>query len=379
MGSHFSLLQSTDPVALVPPHIQKLTPYKAGKPAEELARELGLEHIVKLASNENPMGPSKQALQAAGEALREAHRYPDPAAFELRTALAARFQVKLDNVITGSGSEGIMATILRTFLFEDDEMISAANSFIGFRVLAHASGRKVHWIAMQNYRYDLEAISAAINDKTKIIYLANPDNPTGTYFPADTFEAFIKQVPERVLVILDEAYFEYAAHLPDFPDSMSYRLDNVITLRTFSKAYGLAGLRVGYGFGHEALIGNLLKVKLPFEPSRPAQAAALAALSDASYLEEVLRLNGSGMALLSDAFAALDMTVIPSAANFLTLVLASEESAQQLCEAMLRRGVILRHLAPFGWPSLVRVTVGLPTENEYLIEQLNDYWRTSNE
>ena len=365
-------------MALVPPHIQQLAPYKAGKPAEELARELGLERIVKLASNENPMGPPKPALEAATKALLEGHRYPDPAAFELRTALAAKFQVQIENVITGNGSEGIMATILRTFLFEDDEMISAANSFIGFRVLAHASGRKVHWIAMQDYRYNLEAIAAAINDKTKIIYLANPDNPTGTYFAADLFESFIKQVPERVLVILDEAYFEYAAHLPDFPDSMRYRLDNVITLRTFSKAYGLAGLRVGYGLGHAALIGNLLKVKLPFEPSRPAQAAALAALQDATYLEEVLRLNGSGMALLSDAFGALDMVVIPSAANFLTLVLDSEDAARLLCEALLQRGIILRQLASFGWPSLVRVTVGLPTENEYLIEQLNNYWRSSN-
>ena len=365
-------------MALVPPHIQQLAPYKAGKPAEELARELGLERIVKLASNENPMGPPKQALQAAGEALLQAHRYPDPAAYELRTALAARFQVKLGNVITGSGSEGIMATILRTFLFEDDEMISAANSFIGFRVLAHASGRKVHWIAMRDYHYDLEAIAAAINDNTKIIYLANPDNPTGTYFQADTFESFVKQVPERVLVILDEAYFEYAAHLPDFPDSMRYRLDNVITLRTFSKAYGLAGLRVGYGFGHEALISNLLKVKLPFEPSRPAQAAALAALEDSSYLEQVLRLNDSGRAVLLDAFGALDIAVIPSATNFITLVLDSADVARLLCEAMLKRGVILRHLASFGRPSLVRVTVGLPTENEYLIEQLNNYWRSSN-
>ena len=151
-----------------------------------------------------------------------------------------------------------------------------------------------------------------------------------------------------------------------------------MTLRTFSKAYGLAGLRVGYGFGQEALIGNLLKVKLPFEPSRPAQAAALAALEDSSYLEQVLRLNNSGMAVLLDAFGALDIAVIPSATNFITLVLASADMARLLCEAMLKRGVILRHLASFGWPPLVRVTVGLPTENEYLIEQLNNYWRSSN-
>ncbi len=357
-------------MALVPPYIKNLAPYQAGKPAEELARELGLERIVKLASNENPLGPSPRALAAAQASLQESHRYPDQTSYELRAALAKRFRVKLANVITGAGSEGIMSAIMRTFLLDSDEIISAQGSFIGFRVLANASGRTTHWIPMRDYRYDLPRLADAINEHTKIIYLANPDNPTGTYFTVPEFDAFMERVPERVLIILDEAYFEYARERSDYPDSMHYRYDNVITLRTFSKVYGLAGLRVGYGFAHDELIGNLLKVKLTFEPSRPAQAAALAALEDADYLARSLVTNREGMAYLQAAFERLGLRYIPSAANFLTLRLPSADAAARLTDRLLHRGVIVRHLVSFGWPALIRVTVGLPEENEYFVEQL---------
>lgn len=355
---------------LVPPYIKSLAPYKAGKPAEELAQELGLGRIVRLASNENPLGPSPKALAAAQQALEESHRYPDPASHQLRATLAKRFHVKLANVIAGSGSEGIMSAIMRTFLLDNDELISAEGSFIGFKVLANASGRSTHWVPMRDYRYDLPRMADAINEYTKIIYMANPDNPTGTYFTVPEFDAFMERVPERVLVILDEAYFEYARDRDDYPDSMHYRYDNVITLRTFSKVYGLAGLRVGYGFAHDELIGNLLKVKLPFEPSRPAQAAALAALEDTRYLERSLRSNREGMANLQAAFQRLGLEFIPSATNFLTIRLPTEEAAARLTEALLQRGVIVRHLISFGWPAMIRVTVGTPEENEYLVEQL---------
>ncbi len=362
---------------LVPGYIKNLAPYRGGKPAEELARESGLERIVKLASNENPLGPSPKALAAARCSLEEAHRYPDQAAFELRTALARRFDVRLENVITGAGSEGIMSTIMRTFLCDDDELISARGSFIGFRVLADASGRRRHWVSMQDYRYHLPGLADAINEHTKIIYLANPDNPTGTYFTVAEFDAFMAQVPARVLVLLDEAYFEYAQDRPDYPDSMHYRYDNVITLRTFSKAHGLAGLRVGYGFAHDELIGNLLKVKAPFEPSRPALAAALAALQDSEHLAATLENTRRGMAVLEEAFQRLGLAYIPSAANFITLVLPSAEVATKLTEGLLKRGVIVRHLAAFGWPALVRVTVGTKEENEYFVEQLEGWMLTA--
>jgi histidinol-phosphate aminotransferase len=263
---------------LVPRNIHELQPYKAGKPIDEVRRELGLEKVVKLASNENPLGPPQSAVEAVSQAVTTAHRYPDPSGFGLRSALAEKFHLQMNNVVLGAGSEGIMSTIMRTFLLDDDEIITAAGSFIGFQVLANASGNTVHWVPMHDHRYDLEAMAAKINDYTKIIYIANPDNPMGTYITRSEFDAFYEHVPERVLIILDEAYFEYAHETADYPDSMTYRYDNVITLRTFSKIYGLGGIRCGYGFAHDELITNLMKVKLPFEVSVTAHAAALAAL-----------------------------------------------------------------------------------------------------
>jgi len=357
-------------MALVPKHIKNLSPYKAGKPISEVQRELGLDHIVKLASNENPLGPPESSIKAAQNSLFECHRYPDTAAFELREKLANRFDLKMDNVVLGGGSEGVMSTIMRTFLKPGDEIIAARNSFIGFRVLANASGIYTNWIPMKDYHYNLSAMADAINNYTKIIYLANPDNPTGTYFTVDEFDAFMSRVPERVLVILDEAYFEYAQSIADYPDSMHYRYDNVITLRTFSKAYGLAGFRVGYGFGHTDLIGNLLKVKLPFEPAIPAQAAAIAALDDQDYLQSTLILNTKGMGQLTQAFDKLDLKYIPSVTNFVTLVFENGENANGFAQNMLKNGVILRHLIGFGLPECVRVTIGSTDENNFFIEKL---------
>jgi histidinol-phosphate aminotransferase len=359
-------------MALVPKHIKELSPYKAGKPISEVQRELGLEKIVKLASNENPSGPPKSSVKAAQDSLLECHRYPDAAAFELREKLATRFKLKMENVVLGGGSEGVMSTIMRTFLKPGDEIVTAQNSFIGFRVLANASGIHTNWIPMKNYRYDLPSMADAINDYTKIIYLANPDNPTGTYFTVDEFDTFMSRVPERVLVLLDEAYFEYAQNVGNFPDSMHYRYDNVITLRTFSKAYGLAGFRVGYGFGHEDLIGSLLKVKLPFEPSIPAQSAAIAALDDQQYLENTLTVNDKGMRQIIAKFDMFELRYIPSVTNFVTLVFKDGIQAKEFTQKMLENGVILRHLIGFGLPECVRVTIGTVDENNFFIEKLNN-------
>ena len=358
-------------MALVPKHIKELSPYKAGKPIAEVQRELGLDRIVKLASNENPLGPPKSSLDAVNKAIQECHRYPDASAYVLREKLAIRFKLKMDNVVLGGGSEGIMSTIMRTFLKPGDEIVAARNSFIGFRVLANASGIHTNWIPMQNFHYNLSAMADAMTNYTKIIYLANPDNPTGTYFNVNDFDLFMSRVSERVLVILDEAYFEYAHDVDDYPDSMHYRYDNVITLRTFSKAYGLAGFRVGYGFGHEDLIGNLLKVKLPFEPSIPAQAAAIAALDDSEYLASTLAINTTGMVQLIEEFERLDLRYIPSVTNFITLVFKDNNESSSFNTEMLHNGVILRHLIGFGLPECVRVTVGTSEENIFFIEQLN--------
>ena len=358
-------------MSLVPEHIKNLSPYMPGKSISRVKQDLGLKYVIKLASNENPSGPSPLALDAVKNALSDYNRYPDSAAFDLRKMLATRFNVKVENVILGAGSEGIMSTIMRTFLRKRDEIIAVKNSFIGFRVLANASGFKTSWIAMDNYHYNLASMAKAINNNTKIIYLANPDNPTGTYFNVKKFDAFMSQVPNRVLVLLDEAYFEYAKDVLDYPDSMHYRYDNVITLRTFSKAYGLAGFRIGYGFAHEDIINNLMKVKLPFEPSTPAQIAAIAALNDQNYLQSSLKLNKDGIAGMKKLFEEYELDYIPTVANFLTLVFKNEKSAKSFCKSMLQRGVILRYLSGFGLPECVRVTTGTQEENTIFFDHIS--------
>ena len=345
-------------MSLVPNHIKNLLRYKAGKPIDEVKRELGLKNVIKLASNENPLGPSKKAIKAIEESLQEVSLYPDSNGFYLRQKLAEIFALDIENVVLGAGSEGIMATIMRTFLNDSDCILATKNSFIGFRVLANASGKKVDWVPMKNYAYNLDAMADAIHGKTKIIYLANPDNPTGSYFNKDKFDNFIAKVPSRCLVILDEAYYEYASFLEDYPDSMSYRYDNVITLRTFSKSYGLAGLRVGYGFAHKNLIANLMKVKLPFEPSIPAQVAAMAALEDESHIKKTLKITLEQMKKLEETLKNLKIEYIPSSANFITLILKGEEEAKMFTHKFLENGIILRHLDSFGLPEAVRVTIG---------------------
>jgi len=355
---------------LVPSYIQNLANYVPGKTIKEVQRELGLDHVDKLASNENSLGPSPKAIEAMANSLSGLHRYPDISGFELRTKLANRFNIKIENVIIGGGSEGIMSTIMRTFLLSDDEIVSAANSFIGFRVLANASGRKVHWVPMKNYRYDLEAMAEKVTDYTKIIYIANPDNPTGTYITREEFEEFYVHVPERVLIILDEAYYEFAQSRDNYPDSMTYRYDNIITLRTFSKAYGLAGLRIGYGFAHDELIRNLMKVKEPFSPSLIAHTAGSAAMDDIKFLEKTLAINNDGYIFLQKELTSLGIETIPSVANFLTSIWETNTQALDITQSLLKKGVIVRNLKAFGWPNCIRISIGTADENGRFIDAI---------
>tara|TARA_Y100000768_G_scaffold271561_1_gene207652 strand:- start:3624 stop:4718 length:1095 start_codon:yes stop_codon:yes gene_type:complete len=358
-------------MSLVPDYIKNLSPYKAGKPISEVQRELGIKNVIKLASNENPLGPSKNVINAIQSSLLDIALYPDPNGFYLRQKLADMFDLNLRNVVLGAGSEGIMATIMRTFLNSGDHILATKNSFIGFKVLANASGRFVEWVPMKEYQYDLKAMAQKINNNTKIIYLANPDNPTGSYFNKADFDEFMEKVPNRALVILDEAYFEYATCKDDYPDSMNYRYDNVITLRTFSKAYGLAGLRIGYGFAHENLISNLMKVKLPFEPSIPAQVAAIAAIDDSEYLNSTLNLNKEQMLKIEKKLNSRKLSFIKSSANFITLVFENEQKAASFAGNFLKEGFILRHLNSFGLPECVRVTLGKDSEMELFFNKLD--------
>jgi histidinol-phosphate aminotransferase len=354
---------------LVPPYIAALQPYVTGMSIEEARARYGLERVVKLASNENPLGASPLAVAAMQAALSGSYRYPD-GGLALRKKLAERFGVKLANVIAGAGSEGLMADIMRTFLCDDDEVLTSEGTFMGMRVLAQSRGVAYRTVPLREASYDLPAMAAAITEKTKLIYLANPNNPTGTIFSSAEFDAFYARVPARVLIILDEAYFEYAQDNPRYPDSMHYRYDNVITLRTFSKAYGLASVRIGYGFAHEDLIAMLLKVKLPFEPSGLASAAGLAALDDHEFLQRTLETNARGLRQMTVALSDLGLRPVPSEANFIMVRLASPERAAALAEQLLRAGVIVRPLGPFGLPACLRITIGTTEENELCLSAL---------
>lgn len=355
---------------LVPSYIKKLSNYKPGKPIEEVKRELGISNIIKLASNENPFGPSPKAIEAIQSNIHNFHRYPDASGYDLRTKLAKNFNVKIDNVVIGAGSEGIMSTIMRTFLLNDDQLIGSENSFIGFKVLANASGRLTKWVPMKDNRYDLTGMAKQINDYTKIIYIANPDNPMGTFITKDEFDEFYSYVPPRALIILDEAYFEFAKDIPEYPDSMHYRYNNVITLRSFSKAYGLGGLRIGYGFAHHDLISNLMKVKVPFEPSIPAQIAGCAALEDLDFLNKTLTENNNSLQYLQSELDKLEVLFLPSAANFITTIWESEDEAIRIVNKLMEDGIIVRHLKSFGRPNYIRISTGLKEENKRLISQL---------
>jgi len=360
---------------LVPPYIESLRPYEAGRAIEEVQREYGLTTVSKLASNENPLGPSPLALRAMTRSMDGLHLYPN-GGLDLRRVLAEKFDLKLENVIAGSGSEGIMSNIIRTFLCDEDEVLTTEAAFIGFQVLAKSRGVKYRTVPYRNWHYDLAGLAHQINDRTKIVYLANPNNPTGTIFSKHEFDDFYRHVPERVLIILDEAYFEYAQDNPRYPDSMHYRYDNVITLRTFSKIYGLAGVRIGYGFAHQDLIRNLLKVKLPFEPSSMAQAAGIGALADREFLHRSLELNARGLKLFSAAFGELGLTVVPSEANFVMLVLPGPEQADQLTRELLMQGIIVRPLRSFGLPNCVRISTGTDENNQRAVEAMTSSIRS---
>jgi histidinol-phosphate aminotransferase len=354
-------------VPLVPAYIEALRPYEAGRTAESVRRQYGLRRIAKLASNENPLGASPKAIEALTRTLNSLNFYPN-GGLDLRETLAAEFDLKPENVIAGSGSEGIMSNIIRAFLGDEDEVLTTDAAFIGFQVLARSRGVKYRAVPYCDWHYDLQALAEAINANTKIVYLANPNNPTGTIFTKLQFDEFYKHVPERVLIILDEAYFEYAKDDPRYPDSMHYRYDNVITLRTFSKIYGLAGVRIGYGFAHQELIRNLLKVKLPFEPSTPAQAAGLGALADREFLHRSLELNARTLRYLTEGLTDAGFTVVPSEANFVMVVLPSGQDANRTFEELLAQGVIVRPLKAFGLAQCLRVSTGTDEDTALCVE-----------
>jgi len=361
---------------LIPDHIRKLVPYRAGKPMSELKREQGLKKIVKLASNENPIGPSSKAMQAVRKALRQSHRYPDPSAHELVLALAKRHKRPPEEIFCGSGIDSIIGSLITAFSKEGDEVLTSEGTFIGFFVNTNKLGRKLMKVPLQNYHFDLAGIQRAITPLTRMIILANPNNPTGTYFSRQAFENFMRVIPERILVFLDEAYFEYAQTIPDYPNGFLLSHDNLLVARTFSKCYGLAGLRVAFCCGPRHFIRELYKVKLAFEPNNLATAAAIGALKDESFLKHTLKLNRVSLEVMRAFFDRLHLPYIESVANFLLLLFPDEVRADHFVKGCLSSGLIVRPLGSFGIPHGVRINSGTMAETRFALKVIEKVYQT---
>lgn len=360
-------------------YVQAIAPYQAGKPIEELARELGLDPttIVKLASNENPLGMSESAQAAVRGVLTagELARYPDSNGFALKTALSQRFKVPLEWIVLGNGSNDVLELAAAAHLAPGVSCVYAQYAFAVYALATQARGATHIVVPAKNLGHDLEAMLAAITPQTRLLYLANPNNPTGTFLPAEVIESFLARVPAHVVVVVDEAYNEYLPPEQRF-DSTAWarRYPNVLVSRTFSKAYGLAGLRVGYGIAQPALIDVLNRVRQPFNVNSVALAAATAALNDEAFLAKSYELNRNGLRQFTEAFAHLKLEFVPSFGNF---VLVRVGPAAAVNQALLTRGVIVRPVGNYGLSEWLRVSVGLPRENERFIAALDEVLRAS--
>ncbi len=353
------------------PGVQKLVPYTPGKPVEELERELGLSQIVKLASNENPLGPSQRVQQAIEQALPEISRYPDGNGFRLKSALAEKYGIGLDQITLGNGSNEILELVARTFLTPQLNVVFSQHAFAVYPLVTQAVGAAAHVTPAKNHGHDLNAMRAAIDVKTRLVFIANPNNPTGTLLKSAELEAFIADLPVHVICVLDEAYYEYV-DAADRADSIAWlnQYPNLLITRTFSKAYGLAGLRVGYGVASAEMTDLLNRVRQPFNNNALALAAAEAALADDDYLQKTVRLNNAGMRQLEQAFTELKLEWIPSAGNFVSVDF--KRDAQPIYQALLEKGVIVRPVANYEMPTFLRISIGTESENTMFIATLKE-------
>lgn len=349
--------------------IQQLISYVPGKPIEELQRELGLTEIVKLASNENPLGMSANALTAIQVALPELTRYPDGSGFKLKAALAAKLKVASNQITLGNGSNEILELVARTFLTPDLNVVLSQHTFAVYPLVTQAVGATVITVPAIHYGHDLQGMLKAINEKTRLVFIANPNNPTGTVLAYAELKTFLQAIPKTVLCILDEAYFEYNHYSAD-ANSIDWlnEFENLIITRTFSKAYGLAGLRVGYSISHSTIADLLNRVRQPFNNNSLALAAAEAALADSDYLEKSILVNNQGMKQLTEAFEQLNLQWIPSAANFVSVDL--NRPALPIYQALLHKGVIVRPVANYEMPNHLRISIGTEYENQKFIDAL---------
>jgi len=353
-----------------PPHLEGLDRFEPGKPIAEVQRELGLSHVVKLASNENPLGPSPMAVEAARAALVGVNRYPDPRATELRAKLAARLGVPASHVIAGNGSVEIIDLIARAFLGPGDNAVISEHAFVRFRQVVDARNRGARLVPMRDWTHDLPAMARAVDGRTRLVFVANPNNPTGTWNRKAEVEALVAALPPGVLLVLDEAYFEYADD-PDYPNGIDLVRKGapVVVTRTFSKVYGLGGLRAGYAVAAPEVLDALLVVREAFGTSSPAQAGAAAALDDVEHVRRSVALNRVEKARLAGALGARGFAVLPSLANFVTFDTGG--AGREVFRGLLAHGVIVRPLDPYAMKSWLRVSVGTPEENAAFLAALD--------
>ena len=367
----------TDFLSLAAPGVRAISPYQPGKPVSELEREYGITHAIKLASNENPLGASSRAVEAVRAAAGDLARYPDGNGFALKSALAAHHGVDTGQLTLGNGSNDILELIARAFLVPGAEAVYSAHAFAVYPLATLAAGGSgVEVAAAPGWGHDLDAMRAAVNARTRIVFVANPNNPTGTGHGSAELEAFLAALPQEVVVVVDEAYHEYASDLwrgeGDFPDASRWlqRHPNLVVTRTFSKLYGLAALRVGYALSHPQVADLLNRVRQPFNVNAPAQAAALAALGDPAHVEASLRCNRDGMRYLETELTALGLDCIPSLGNFLSFDTGRDAGA--VYQALLAKGVIVRPIANYAMPGFLRVTVGTESENVRFVSALKE-------
>ncbi len=352
---------------VVKPHIRELAPYEPGKPPEELERELGVVGAIKLASNESPIGPSPRAIAAVREALEGLHRYPDGACFALRSRLAEHFGVEGKQLVFGCGADELLELTAKTFLGPGDEAVYAWPSFAMYPIVVKGMGATPVQVPLDaDLVHDLDAMRAAITDRTRVVFVCNPNNPTGTSVGAEAFDAFVASLPEDVVLVVDEAYYEFARR-PDFPQAIEWlaRRPGTMVMRTFSKIYGLAGLRVGYGVCDPEMADYLNRARHPFNVNRLAEVAALAALDDTEHAARSRQVNAEGAEYLTRELTDLGIEVWPTDANFLLI-----RAGEGFFDKLQREGVIVRPLDGFGMPDCLRVSIGLPEENERLVKTL---------
>ncbi|MFH1996717.1 MAG: histidinol-phosphate transaminase [Candidatus Omnitrophota bacterium] len=346
-------------------------PYIPGKPIDEVKRELGLSSVAKLASNENALGPSPMAVRAARKALTGVHRYPDGASYYLKKDLAKALGLQKDNIAVGNGSDELIVLAARAFLEKNDEVVIAKPTFLIYEIASKIAGAKIRSVPLKDFRYDLKAMKSAVGRKTKMVFIANPDNPTGTFVTKRELKAFFKGLSNNVVVFIDEAYYEFANKNREYPNGLDYvTRPNVIVSRTFSKAYGLSGLRVGYGIGSKEMIGCIERVREPFNVNIVAQAAARAALKDSAFLKKTIAHVRREKEHLYREFSLLGLKYVPSAANF--VLINAERPSYHIFEELMKRGYIVRDMGAWGFKTLIRVTVGTKRENRGFIKALRE-------